>query len=231
MIPHRVIADEREKASGIPQELSKLNVRVYYSQLPVADYVVSPEVAVERKSLSDFVSSVYDGRIFAQAAAISNAFSKPYLLVEGDLKEIEILTRNISSYYGAIANVTLAYSLRILHTANRRETALAIAELVKNSRVKPLPVGLSGTAPKSKNPSQQQVYFLSSLPGVGVKLAKRLLSRYGTPRRVMNLTKSEFALTPGVGWKKAEKIQFVLDRKFGEWKQQGVQTRLSEDDA
>jgi DNA excision repair protein ERCC-4 len=230
MIPRRVIADEREKASGIPQELSKLNVRVYYSQLPVADYVVSPEIAVERKSLSDFVSSVYDGRIFMQAASISNAFSKPYLLVEGDLKEIEILTRNIASYYGAIANVTLAYALRIVHTTNRKETALAIAELVKNSRAKPLPLG-AGSAPKSKSPSQQQVYLVSSLPGVGLKLARRLLSRYGTARKVMNLTKSELALTPGVGWKRAEKIHYLLDGKFGDLKQQGVQTKLSEENA
>lgn len=60
MIPSRVVADEREKASGVPEELSKLNVRVYFSRLPVADYVLSPELAVERKSVRDLVSSVYD---------------------------------------------------------------------------------------------------------------------------------------------------------------------------
>ena len=102
MIPARVVADERERASGVPDELSKLNVRVYYSRLPVADYVLNPEVAIERKSVRDLVSSVYDSRIFYQAAKLSAAYVRPFLLVEGDSKEVESLTKNLKSFYGAI---------------------------------------------------------------------------------------------------------------------------------
>ena len=69
MIPPRVVVDERERSCGVPEQLSKLNVRVYFSRLPIADYVISPEIAVERKALPDFVSSVYDGRLFVQAAS------------------------------------------------------------------------------------------------------------------------------------------------------------------
>ena len=56
MILPRVIADERERQSGVPDRLSKLDVRVYYTRLAVGDYVVNPEIAAERKSVSDFVS-------------------------------------------------------------------------------------------------------------------------------------------------------------------------------
>ena len=69
-----------------------------------------------------------------------------------------------------------------MHTANADETALAIASLVKNSRARPIPPGLMQAPPKSKDEAQQQLYFVSSLPGVGMKLAKRMLGRYGTPR-------------------------------------------------
>ena len=75
MIPVRVVVDERERASGVPEELSKLNVRVYFSKLSVGDYVLSPEVAVERKSIPDLISSVYDSRIFNQASRIASAFA------------------------------------------------------------------------------------------------------------------------------------------------------------
>ena len=75
MIPSRVVADERERASGVPEELSKMNVRVYFSRLPVADYVLNPELAVERKSVRDLVASVYDSRIFYQAAKLSAAYA------------------------------------------------------------------------------------------------------------------------------------------------------------
>jgi DNA excision repair protein ERCC-4 len=228
VIPTRVVADERERASGVPDELSKLNVRVYFSRLPVADYVLNPELAVERKSVRDLVSSVYDSRLFYQAAKLSASYAKPYLLVEGDSKEVEGLAKNLKSFYGAIANVTLAYGLRVLYTANQKETALAIAELLNHARAKPLARMPSELPPKAKSVPMQQLYLVSSIPGIGRKLAEKLLSKYGTPRRVMSLTAGELAMTQGIGWKKAEKIKEVLDAKFTRHIEEGAQSRLEE---
>ena len=220
MILPRVIADERERQSGVPEKLSKLDVRVYYSQLAVGDYVVNPEIAAERKSIGDFVSSVYDGRLFAQASALASSYRKPYLIVEGDVNKLSGMVKNLASYYGAVASVTLAYDLRLMHTANADETAQAIAALVRNSRAKPIPPGLLQAPPKSKDEAQQQLYFVSALPGVGMKLAKRMLGRYGTPRRVFSLTESQFAMIPGVGAKRASRIAHVLDTKHSGWQQE-----------
>jgi DNA excision repair protein ERCC-4 len=220
MILPRVIADERERQSGVPDKLSKLDVRVYYARLAVGDYVVNPEIAAERKSVHDFVSSVYDGRLFSQASALASSYKKPYIIVEGDVKEVSGLVKNLASYYGAIASVTLAYDLRLMHTANADETALAIAALVRNSRARPIPPGLLQAPPKSKDEAQQQLYFVSSLPGVGMKLAKRMLGRYGTPRRVVSLTEAQLSMIPGVGAKRASKIAHVLDTKYVGWQAQ-----------
>ena len=226
MIPARVVADERERASGVPDELSKLNVRVYFSRLPVADYVLNPELAVERKSVRDLVSSVYDSRLFYQAAKLSAAYAKPFLLVEGDSKEVESLAKNLKSFYGAIANVTLAYGLRVLYTANPSETAMAIAELLSHARAKPLATMPAELPPKAKGVPQQQLYLVSAMPGIGRKLAEKLLSKYGTPRRVMGLTAGELAMTPGIRWKKAEKIRNMMDATFTRRQQGAAQARL-----
>ncbi len=226
MIPARVVADEREKASGVPEELSKLNVRVYFSRLPVADYVLNPELAVERKSVRDLISSVYDSRLFYQAAKISAAYAKPFLLVEGNSKEVESLAKNLKSFYGAIANVTLAYGLRVIYTANPKETAMAIAELLTHARAKPLARMPSEVPPKAKSVPQQQLYLVSSMPGIGRKLAEKLLSKYGSPRRVMSLTAGELAMTQGIGWKKAEKIREMMDAAFTRHQQAAAQARL-----
>ena len=226
MIPARVVADERERASGVPEELSKLNVRVYFSRLPVADYVLNPELAVERKTVRDLVSSVYDSRLFYQAAKLSAAYAKPFLLVEGDSKEVESLAKNLKSFYGAIANVTLAYGLRVLYTANPRETATAIAELLNHARAKPLAKMPSELPPKAKGIPQQQLYLVSAMPGIGRKLAEKLLSKYGTPRRVMGLTAGELAMTQGIGWKKAERIKNMMDATFTKHQQGAAQARL-----
>ena len=228
MIPARVVADERERASGVPEELSKLNVRVYFSRLPVADYVLNPELAVERKSVRDLVSSIYDSRLFYQAAKLSAAYAKPFLLVEGDSKEVESLAKNLKSFYGAIANVTLAYGLRVLYTADRRETAVAIAALLGQARAKPLARMPSEVPPKAKEVPLQQVYLVAAIPGVGRRLAEKLLSKYGTPRRVMSLTAGELAMTPGIGWKRAEKIRAMMDAKYSKHQDSAPQARLEE---
>jgi DNA excision repair protein ERCC-4 len=214
MIPARVVVDERERGCGVPEQLSKLNVRVYYSRLPIADYVISPEIAVERKALPDFVSSVYDGRLFAQASAISSSYRKPYLIVEGDIKELAGLTKNINSYYGAVASVTLAYDLRVIHTADAAQTASAIAALIQHSHARAVPTGAMTAAPKAKDEPQQQLYLVSSLPGIGMKLAKRMLSRYGTPRKIMGLTESQLAMVQGLGSKRAARIVHMLDAVY-----------------
>jgi len=226
MIPSKVVVDERERASGVPEELSKLNVHVYFSKLSVGDYVLSPEVAVERKSIPDLISSIYDSRIFLQASRIASSYAKPYLLIEGDSKEVETLTRNLKSYYGAIASVTLAYGLRVIFTANKTETAVAISELLRNVRARPVSHPMTGMPAKSKNFSQQQIYLVSSLPGVGRRLAERLLRKYGTPRRVMSLTQGELSMTPGIGWKRAEKIKRLLDERFSGTTEGEKQARL-----
>jgi DNA excision repair protein ERCC-4 len=226
VIPTRVVADERERASGVPGELSKLNVRVYYSRLPVADYVLNPEIAVERKSVRDLVSSVYDSRLFTQAAKISAAYAKPFLLVEGDSKEVAGLAKNLKSFYGAIANVTLAYGLRVLYTANQAETAVAIAELLNHARAKPLAKMPADVPPKAKEVPAQQLYLVASMPGVGRKLAERLLTKYGTPRRIMGLTAGELAMTQGIGWKRAERIKAALDTKFSKYQAPEAQAKL-----
>lgn len=230
MIPPRVVVDERERQSRVPDLISKLDVRVYYSRLPVGDYVVSPEIAAERKSIGDFVSSVYDGRLFSQAASLSTAFKKPYIVVEGDVTKVGAMVKNLGSYYGAIASVTVTYDLRLMHTASTEETALAIASLAKNSRARPLPPGLGQAPPKSKDEAQQQLYLVSSLPGVGMKLAKRMLARYGTPRKVVTLTEAQLAMIPGLGPKRASKIAHVLDSTYAPWDSKGAseQGRLEE---
>jgi DNA excision repair protein ERCC-4 len=214
MIPPRVVVDERERQSGVPDALSKLNVRVYYSTLRTADYVVSPEIAVERKSISDFISSVYDGRLFVQASEISSAYRKAYLIVEGDVKEVSKLTKNVNSYYGAVASVTLAYDLRVIHTSDPSETASAIAALSQHSRTRPLPPGAISAPPKGSDEAQQQLYLVSALPGVGLKLAKRMLARFGNPRKVMGATESQLALVQGLGNKRAAKIAHMLDAPY-----------------
>ena len=60
----RVIVDNREKASGVPDILRNLGVIINYDALSIGNYIISPECAIELKSASDFLTSIFSGRVF-----------------------------------------------------------------------------------------------------------------------------------------------------------------------
>jgi ERCC4-type nuclease len=64
------------------------------------------------------------------------------------------------------------------------------------------------------------------MPGVGRKLAEKLLLKYGSPGRVLGLSAGELSMTGGIGWKKAEKIRRVMDTKYSKKEEPRVQSRL-----
>ena len=62
----RIVVDEREKKSGIPDLLRAVGINLEIKTLPIGDYIVASETIVERKSVSDLISSIFDGRLFDQ---------------------------------------------------------------------------------------------------------------------------------------------------------------------
>ena len=85
----RIVVDEREKKSGIPDLLKEIGINLEIKTLPVGDYIVAPETVVERKTISDLISSIFDGRLFDQCNRLKENYQFPILLIEGDIDEIE----------------------------------------------------------------------------------------------------------------------------------------------
>ena len=54
------------------------------SAVQVGDYILSPEMCVERKSISDLKGSFISGRLYHQAEAMSRNYKTPILLIEFD---------------------------------------------------------------------------------------------------------------------------------------------------
>jgi DNA excision repair protein ERCC-4 len=62
-VPSRVVVDMREFRSTLPSLLHGAGVMVVPATLTVGDYVLTPDMCVERKSLSDLVASFNSGRL------------------------------------------------------------------------------------------------------------------------------------------------------------------------
>ena len=82
--PPRVVVDVREFRSSLPSLLHGQNVQVIPCMLTVGDYILTPDVCVERKSVGDLLSSLNNGRLYHQAETMLQHYKNPMLLIEFD---------------------------------------------------------------------------------------------------------------------------------------------------
>ncbi|KAI0077545.1 hypothetical protein K474DRAFT_1707288 [Panus rudis PR-1116 ss-1] len=80
--PSRVIVDMREFRSSLPSLLHAANLVIIPVTLTVGDYVLTPDICVERKSIPDLVSSFNSGRLYTQCELMSAHYKQPILLIE-----------------------------------------------------------------------------------------------------------------------------------------------------
>ena len=206
-----IIVDHRESKCLVPFLLREMGVKVEFKFLEIGDYVINPEIAVERKTLRDFVSSLFDGRLFQQVDRLSSNYSSSFLIVEGNYNEIEAYVQNPKAVYGALISLLLNYRIHLINVPSERETAVVLSSLANQFSRKP---SYSIKHAKKDNFIDQQVYVISSLPSVGKTIATRLLERFGSPKGVFLASTDELAKIKGLGPKRAREIRSLLDTSW-----------------
>jgi len=220
----RIIVDERERKSGIPELLKSVGLNLEMKTLPIGDYIVAPETIVERKSIRDLLASVFDGRLFDQCTRLKEHFEHPIVLMEGNVDEIEEITENPLIFYGAISTVVLDFKIPVIPTPSATHTAKLLVSMCSR---KDTPKGpYLKKIKKSSDLERQQLSSLCSLPGVGEKFAVRMLEKFGTPLKAFTATTAELAKVEGLGEARAKKIKKVLDTKSKHLKKSNQKTLL-----
>ena len=205
----RIIVDERERKSGIPDLLKSVGLNIEMKTLPVGDYIVAPETIVERKSIRDLMSSVFDGRLFDQCSRLKEHFQFPIVLMEGNVDEIEEITDNPMIFYGALSTVVIDFKIPIIPTPSAIHTAKLLVSLCSRNESAKGPY--LKKIKKSNDLEKQQLSSLCSLPGIGEKFAVRMLEKFGTPLKVFTATTAELAKVDGLGDARAKKIKKMLE--------------------
>jgi ERCC4-related helicase len=207
-----IYVDHREAKSGVTRELSKLNVEIETTTLSVADYQISQELAVERKSTQDFVKSVIDKRLYKQAMDLVENFNKPVIILEGENLYASGLHPN--AIRGALASLAVDFTIPIIPTRSPEDTGamlyrLALREQKDNAKEIQL-----RTEKKPLSQWEQQLYIIESLPNVGPVTARKLLEEFVTVKNVINASKDDLKKIDGIGDKIAQKIRDVVDSGF-----------------
>ncbi|RLE48766.1 MAG: hypothetical protein DRJ18_01310 [Candidatus Methanomethylicota archaeon] len=229
LVALRAIVDEREKGCKVPWHLRTLGVRVLFKRLAVGDYILSSDCAVERKTARDFVNSVSSGRIFDQAYRLAESYSKPTLIIEGDVRiAISTLKAGIRSFFGALAFLWMAYDVATFFTSSELETAELLYALIKHEQAEIRKRIVIRGKPKLETLREKQLFVVQSFPGIGPKLAERLLRRFGSIKRIVNAAPIELALVEGLGRKRGVELARFFEARYDEGRSSFKQARLDE---
>ncbi len=209
-----VLADYREKGNKIVKELIDLGISVKLERLEHADYVLSGRVAVELKTVEDFVGSIIDGRLLEQAKQLRNAFERPVLIVEGIEDIYGVRKVHPNAIRGALAALVAGYGIPVVQTRDNKETAALLAAFAKREQEKDSSYQLHSQKPMNTESAQE--YIVSAFPSVGPQLAKDLLKQFKTIKNIVNASEEELRQVEGVGEKISKRIKEAVE---GEWKE------------
>ena len=209
-----VFADYREKGAGIIKELSERGVKIELTKLDVADYLLSDRVAVEHKTVRDFVDSIIDGRLLSQLTGLRK-YERPLIALEGEEDIYSQRKVHPNAIRGALSTILVSYGIPIVQTRNFKETAnlfLIIAKREADPSKKDFT--LHSTKPLSDKEAQE--YIISSFPGIGSVLAKPLLKRFKTIKNLVNAEENELKEVELIGEKKAKRIKELVEKNYDE---------------
>ncbi|MFE3845831.1 DEAD/DEAH box helicase [Thermoplasmatota archaeon] len=209
----KIIIDHREYRSRVVRNLMELGISIESQQLAVGDYILSSRIGVERKNVDDFLNSLINGKLFSQISKLRDAYSRPMLIIEGE----GLLTkRNIkhNAIFGSLVSIMIDYGIPIFTTKDDIETANILSLAAKREQKKDKKsVSIRGEK-TSMSIQEQQQFIVEGLPNVSSILAKRLLSKFGSIKSIINATENELQDVNGVGKNIALKIIEILNSEF-----------------
>lgn len=179
-----IVIDAREKERIKPAKAFFKDAEVY--NLSSADYLFvkdNKSCAFEYKTISDFISSIIDHRIFRQTYDMNRTYDNSYLVIHGDFSNIKSLIYtfhkksnvnfNYNQFIGALARLYSEYNV-IQITGDFEEVLFLmkkIAEKCFDSKTKRPII-------EFKKTDNAVLNFLMCIQGINYKTAKLIVDEY-----------------------------------------------------
>jgi len=211
----RIVVDHREKNSIVISEIIALGIEIEFQQLKVADYLVK-DVAIERKTVSDFISSMMNRRLLNQLEELQQ-YKNRLLIVEG-IDEQELYSNHDgesskgmhpNSIRGFLISILLKYKVPIVFTRDGKDTAKFISVIAKRQS-RELSLNVSK---KSLDKKERLQFIVEGFPGIGPKTARKLLEKFKTLKNIANASEEELREVLG---KKAEIVRGLFEEEYKE---------------
>ncbi|KAJ4712620.1 DNA repair endonuclease UVH1 [Melia azedarach] len=228
----QVIVDMREFMSSLPNVLHQRGMRIIPVILEVGDYILSPLICVERKSIQDLFTSFTSGRLYHQVETMVRYYRIPVLLIEfsqdksfsfqsaSDIGD-DVTPNNIISKLSLL--VLHFPRLRIIWSRSLHATAEIFSSLKANQdepdEAKAIRVGVPSEEGivendvRAENYNTSAVEFLRRLPGVTDSNYRSIMDGCNSLAELALLPVERLAELMG-GQKAAQTLRDFLDAKY-----------------
>ncbi len=206
---HRLDVDFSERSARLlelARESDRFDVRL--RRLSAGDYLIAGAVLVERKTYADFATSLADGRLFPQAAALAHSPNRPVILLEGPAPA-RMPDVHPHALTGAIVSLSVMWRLPLIHARDPEDSLRIFQFIADQTGGSDHPV-LRRYDRRPKRLSSRKLYVLQGLPGIGPALAQRLLLQLGSIERIVTAEEATLRLVRGVGARKAARIRELV---------------------
>ena len=175
-------------------------------------YILSKQLAIERRTGSGFLRGIMEKTLFTSAIYLREHFSIPILIVEGEI-DYEYTMFAPQAVMGALSSMMLLYGVNVLSTPNIEETVNLITMMARQEQIGIRDISL---IPKRKATglADMQRRVVEMLPGCGMVMARDLLQHFGSVKRIVNATEEEFRSVRGIGAKKASEMYKILNAEY-----------------
>lgn len=209
----RVIVDLREFRSELPSLIHRRGISVQPVTIEVGDYILTPEICVERKSLNDLIGSLNNGRLYNQAQAMCRYYKRPVLLIEFNQnqpfclqgKHLPSSENTSQNFVSKLILLTMHFPrLRLLWCQSPYATA-EIFDILKHGKEEPTvseaqavtekELQDSGKSSDKYNPAPQD--FLLHMPGVSLKNYTLLMRKFASLADMFKASQEELSSVMG----------------------------------
>ena len=195
----KVIVDVREFKSILPALIHKRGIDIEPVTLEVGDYILSPDVCVERKAVADLIQSITSGRLYNQCTAMCRYYACPVLMIES--REGECLCLDKSAQ-GTTQDIGSKLVLLTIHFPQLRicwcenpQMAAELFDRLKHNKPEPTAEAAQGIGSDLDLFAEEKYLggagvedFLLKLPGVSSRNSKSLLKGVESLEKLASLS-------------------------------------------
>lgn len=209
----KILVDNREP-QDIIDDAKECFGKIKVKQLLSGDLVCG-DIAIERKTIFDFVNSVISGRVFDQADLMSKIFKRGYVIIIGTLKHFFKVSKaqgrethfTDDNFLGAVESIMRKKNIKCFQVNTKKQFFTLAKKIFKKANKKKSPLdNIKRIKPKSEDVFVSQI---ACVDGIGVKKAYNISQVFKTPRQLCDASIEDLMTVQGIGKRFAVRVKEV----------------------